>query len=66
MILQSEIFNYLEKDQTIFEKDPLENLAKDNQLIAYKYTGFWHPMDTMRDKIYLESLWIAGKAPWKS
>ena len=49
----------------MFEKEPLENLAKDGQLMAFKHTGFWHPMDTLRDKMYLEELWNTGKAPWK-
>ncbi|WP_078428359.1 glucose-1-phosphate cytidylyltransferase [Alkalihalobacterium alkalinitrilicum] len=65
-VLQPEVFNYLEKgDQTVFEKDPLENLTKDGQLMAYKHSGFWHPMDTLRDKKYLEEIWNTGNAPWK-
>jgi glucose-1-phosphate cytidylyltransferase len=49
----------------MLEKAPLEKAAKENQLIAYKHAGFWQPMDTMRDKTYLEELWNSGKAPWK-
>lgn len=64
-VLQPEIFNYIEGDHTIFEKEPLEQLAKDGELTAYKHNGFWHPMDTLRDKNYLESLWVSNKAPWK-
>ena len=64
-VLQPEIFDYLENDQTIFEKDPLENLAINGQLMAYKHSGFWHPMDTLRDKNYLEELWKSNNAPWK-
>lgn len=64
-VLQPEIFNYIEGDHTIFEKEPLEQLAKDGELTAYKHNGFWHPMDTLRDKNYLESLWASNKAPWK-
>jgi glucose-1-phosphate cytidylyltransferase len=64
-VLQPEVFDYIEGDSTIFERDPLENLAKDNQLVAYKHEGFWQPMDTMRDKESLESLWQKNKAPWK-
>ncbi len=64
-VLQPEVFNYIENDSTIFERAPLENLAKDNQLVAYKHEGFWQPMDTMRDKDNLESLWQKNKAPWK-
>ena len=52
-------------DQTVFEMGPLEKLAKDGQLMAYKHTGFWHPMDTLRDKKYLEEIWTSGKAPWR-
>lgn len=64
-MLQPEVFNYIEGDSTIFERAPLENLAKDSQLVAYKHQGFWQPMDTMRDKDYLEGLWQNNKAPWK-
>ncbi|SMF67554.1 glucose-1-phosphate cytidylyltransferase [Paenibacillus uliginis N3/975] len=64
-VLQPEIFNYIEGDHTVFEKEPLEQLAKDGELTAYKHNGFWHPMDTLRDKNYLESLWANNKAPWK-
>jgi glucose-1-phosphate cytidylyltransferase len=67
MVLQPEVFNYLNNDdQTVFEKEPLENLAKDGQLMAFKHTGFWYPMDTLRDKRYLQELWALGKAPWKT
>lgn len=64
-VLQPEIFNYIEGDRTIFEKEPLENLAKEGQLMAYKHDGFWQPMDTMRDKKYLEELWHSKHVPWK-
>ena len=63
--LNKKIFEYLKDDQTILERDPLENLSKENQLIAFKHETFWYAMDTMRDKIYLESLWNQNKAPWK-
>lgn len=64
-VLQPEVFNYLNNDeQTIFEKEPLERLAKDGQLMAFKHTGFWHPMDTLRDKNYLEEIWSSGYVPW--
>ncbi|MEH7384552.1 glucose-1-phosphate cytidylyltransferase [Bacillus sp. JJ1521] len=67
MVLQPEVFNYLNNgDQTVFEKEPLENLAKDGQLMAFKHTGFWYPMDTLRDKRYLQEIWASGKAPWKT
>ena len=66
-VLEPDIFNYItEGDSTIWERTPLENLAKDNQLIAYKYDGFWRPMDTLRDKIELETMWQNGTAPWNT
>ena len=64
-VLNKKIFEYLKDDQTIWERDPLENLSKENELIAFRHEGFWHAMDTMRDKIFLESLWNYNKAPWK-
>lgn len=66
-VFQPEVFNYLNNgDQTVFEKDPLENLAKDRQLMAFKHTGFWHPMDTIRDQRYLQEIWDSDKVPWKT
>ena len=65
MVLNKKIFKYLKDDFTVWEKEPLENLSKENQLVAFKHDGFWHPMDTMRDKVYLENLWDKNKAPWK-
>ncbi len=65
MVLEPEIFNYLEGDDTIFETAPLEQLVKEKQLMSYRYTGFWQCMDSMREKILLEKLWDSGKAPWK-
>lgn len=64
-VLEPEVFGYLENDQTIFEKGPLEQLAKDGQLVAYHHDGFWKPMDTLNDKKKLEEIWHSGKAPWK-
>jgi glucose-1-phosphate cytidylyltransferase len=64
-VLQPEIFNYLIDDTTIFEGYPLEILAKAGELVAYKHTGFWQSMDTLRDKNMLEELWKSGKAHWK-
>lgn len=64
-VLEPEVFNYIDGDQTIFERDPLENLAKAGQLVAYKHYGFWQPMDTMRDREGLEKLWQLSEAPWK-
>jgi glucose-1-phosphate cytidylyltransferase len=64
-VLEPEIFDYIKGDEIVLEREPLENLAKDGKLVAYKHTGFWHPMDTLRDKNYLESLFQSGNAPWK-
>lgn len=65
-VLNSNVFKYIKDDLTIWEKDPLEGLAKDGQLMAYKHHGFWQPMDTLRDKNYLEELWVKNKAPWRN
>lgn len=66
MVFEPEVFNYLSSnDSCILERDPMNNLAKDNQLNAYKHTGFWQCMDTQRDKGLLEGLWGRGSAPWK-
>jgi glucose-1-phosphate cytidylyltransferase len=65
-VLESAVFDYITNgDKTIWEREPLENLARDGQLNAYKHEGFWQPMDTLRDKNELESRWASGKAPWK-
>jgi glucose-1-phosphate cytidylyltransferase len=64
-VLQPEIFDFIDGEDTLWEKDPLENLAKANQLSVYKHGGFWQPMDTLREKNYLEELWASNKAPWK-
>ncbi len=64
-VFEPEIFDYLKDNFTILERGPLETLAKEHQLTAYKHHGFWQPMDTLRDRKYLEDLWISGKAPWK-
>lgn len=65
MVFNSQIFDYIEGDNTIFEKEPLEALAQKGELVAYKHSGFWQCMDTQRDKINLEELWKTGNAPWK-
>ncbi|MGN0635630.1 MAG: glucose-1-phosphate cytidylyltransferase [Acutalibacteraceae bacterium] len=65
MVLEPEVFDYIEGDATAFEKEPLENLAKDGKLMAYRHDGFWQCMDTQRDKQLLETLWAEGHAPWK-
>lgn len=65
MVVEPKIFKYIENDDTIFEKDTLAKLAKENNLIAYKHNGFWQCMDTQRDKELLEKLWREEKSPWK-
>ncbi len=60
------VFDYIEGDATLFEKEPLENLAADGQLMAYQHEGFWQCLDTLRDKYLLNNLWESGKAPWKT
>lgn len=64
MVLNPEIFNYIEGDKTIFEKDPIENVAADGELMAYRHDGFWKCMDTQRDKKQLEDMIASGQAPW--
>jgi glucose-1-phosphate cytidylyltransferase len=64
-VLSSKALKYIEDDNTVWEKEPLEILAKNSNLAAFKHDGFWYPMDTLRDKIYLDSLWATGNAPWK-
>jgi len=64
-VLEPGIFDYIDGDQTWWEKTPMERLAKDKQLMAYKHTGFWQCMDTLRDKRLLNNLWESGEAPWK-
>ena len=64
-VLEPGIFDYIDGDDTQWEKAPLERLAKDGQLMAYRHRGFWQCMDTLRDKRRLESLWASGNAPWK-
>lgn len=65
-VLSPEVLPLIKDDSTVWEQGPLESLAKDNQIAAFQHTGFWQPMDTLRDKNYLEELWASGKAPWKS
>lgn len=65
MVLESKIFEYIDGDNTIFERQPLEDLAKEGQLKAFKHYGFWQCMDTLRDKELLEKLWNENKASWK-
>ena len=64
-VLSKEVINLIKDQDTVWEKAPLENLSKNNQLNAFIHNGFWQPMDTIREKNYLEELWLSGKAPWK-
>ena len=64
-VLEPQIIDYIEGDDTIFEKEPLQRLTNENQLSAYHHKGFWHPMDTISDRNKLEELWAKGNAPWK-
>lgn len=66
MVLEPQVFDYIEGDSTIFERTPLEALAKEKQLRAFRHEGFWKCMDTQRDKEQLEEMWIKGNAPWKN
>jgi glucose-1-phosphate cytidylyltransferase len=64
-VLQPQVLDMIEGDSTIFEKEPLENLAQSGELMAFKHNDFWQPMDTLRDKNHLEELWKDGVAPWR-
>ena len=64
-VLNTKIFNEIDGDNTIWEQEPLNNLANKGELMAFKHDGFWQPMDTLRDKNYLEELWSSNKALWK-
>ncbi len=64
-VVEPQVFDYIDGDDTQFEKEPLERLAADGELMAYKHDGFWQCMDTRRDKYTLEKLWDSGEAPWK-
>ncbi|MBM0108912.1 glucose-1-phosphate cytidylyltransferase [Steroidobacter sp. S1-65] len=65
-ILESGIFKYLSKDQDVWEQEPLRKLAEDGELVAYRHSGFWAAMDTLRDKTSLEEMWASKRAPWKA
>ena len=64
-VLSPKVLNYIDGDDTIWERKPMERLAADGQMEAYFHNGFWQPMDTLRDKVHLEELWESGNAPWK-
>jgi len=64
-VFEPDVFDYLHGDETVLEKEPLERLAANGQLMSYKHEGFWHPMDTIRDRDFLNEQWRSGRAPWK-
>ena len=64
-VLSPKVIDYIDDDSSIWEKEPMEQLAREGQMNAYLHRGFWQPMDTLRDKVLLEELWQEGKAPWK-
>ena len=64
-VLSPQVIDYIAGDAITWEREPLERLAREGQLAAYGHRGFWQPMDTLRDKVYLEELWASGRAPWK-
>ena len=65
-VLNPEVLDYITDDSSVWEQEPLMNLAAENRLMAFEHQGFWQPMDTLRDKHHLEELWMSGKAPWKT
>jgi glucose-1-phosphate cytidylyltransferase len=65
-VLSPRVLDYLENDATVWEQQPLQRLATNGELMAFEHHGFWQPMDTLRDKTYLEELWASGNAPWKT
>jgi glucose-1-phosphate cytidylyltransferase len=64
-VLSPQVIDLVQGDHIFLEREPLERLAENHQLAAFQHTGFWQPMDTLRDKSHLEELWDTGKAPWK-
>jgi glucose-1-phosphate cytidylyltransferase len=64
-VLDRRVLDYIDDDETLWEREPLERLARDGQLMAYRHEGFWQPMDTLRERKILEDLWASGRAPWK-
>jgi glucose-1-phosphate cytidylyltransferase len=64
-VVNPEVLDYIDGDETVWEHEPLGRLAQEGKLFAYKHPGFWHPMDTLRDRMVLEEMWDTGFAPWK-
>ena len=65
-VLSPKVIDFIAEDKTIWEKEPVEAIVNKGEMSVFKHTGFWQPMDTLRDKKYLEELWNDNKAPWKS
>jgi len=65
-VLEAAAINYIDDDQSVWEREPMERIARDGELSAFKHDGFWQPMDTLRDKAILDKMWAADKAPWKN
>jgi glucose-1-phosphate cytidylyltransferase len=65
-VLHPRVLDRIAGDDTIWEREPLESLARDGELAAFRHSGFWHPMDTLRDRVHLEALWDSGRAPWRA
>ena len=63
--LNPEVLDFINGDDTVWEREPMERLSRDGQLSAFRHAGFWQPMDTLRDRMYLEELWESGNPPWK-
>ena len=65
-VLSPRVIDLIEGDSMVWEREPLERLAKESEMMAYQHHGFWQPMDSLRDKNYLEGLWVSGNPPWKT
>ena len=65
-VLNSSVIDFIQSDETVWEKEPLMELANDGELMAFEHEGFWQPMDTLRDKVHLEKLWASNDVPWKT
>ena len=64
-VLSPKVIDYIAGDDTLWEKEPLERIAREGQLMAFEHHGFWQPMDTLRDRMHLDEMWNSGNAPWK-
>jgi glucose-1-phosphate cytidylyltransferase len=64
-VVEPAVLDYIDGDETVWEREPMQRLADEDKLAAYRHSGFWHPMDTLRDKMVLDEQWVSGKPPWK-